>query len=548
MARMIPDQPSSETVSQAERKLFERLRDSTSDEIVAYHGVAWQTPGKGGGRPEQGESDFVLAHPNFGVLTLEVKGGSIRYDAATARWTSTGQADEQRIKDPVAQARRASHLLQRTLSRAKRSGGETVSFGHAVAFPDCRVEGRTLKTDLPRELVLDHGDLARLDQRLGELFRYWFDKDSKEPLGASGLELVDSVLARSFDLPSPLVFELRDDEQRLLRLTEEQFSVLDMLSRNQRAAIAGCAGSGKTLLAVEKARRLASQGFRPLIVVFNLLLADHLRRGLRDVPEIDVRAFYGLCRDVADAAGIDVPDEPEPDGEGAYYRELATIFAEHSTVLEGRWDALIVDEGQDVSVDWWVPLQLLLPQPDESPLYVFFDDNQKLFPVPTGLPMLDHAFQLTVNCRNTKKINKLVMRFYRGGTQNASGPDGPPIDRHVCATEKDLLDQLDQAVADWVGQAEVAPSDIALLSGYAAHRSALWKVDALGGIRLTDDPWEPSAILRCSIFRFKGLERMVVGLCELDGVREQALYVGLSRPSVFLSIFATRNALGRLVA
>ena len=546
MARMIPEEPGPETVSQAERTLFERLRDGTPEQLVAYHGVAWQTPGKGG-RPEQGESDFVLAHPDFGVLTLEVKGGSIRFDAAKGTWSSTGKAGEQRIKDPVAQARRASHLLQQTLARAKRSGGEAVSFGHAVAFPDCRVGGKGLRTDLPRELVLDHGDLAHLNERLGEVFRYWFDKDSKQPLGAAGLGLVDSVLARSFDLPSPLAFELRAEEQRLLRLTEQQFTVLDMLSRNQRAAIAGCAGSGKTFLAVEKARRLAAQGFRPLLVVFNVLLADHLRQGLRDVPEVDVRAFFGLCRDTAEAAGIQVRDEPGPDGEGAFYRELAAIFGEHSTALEGRWDALIVDEGQDVSADWWLPLQLLLPSPDESPLYVFFDDNQRLFPVPTGLPMLDHAFQLTVNCRNTKRINELVMRFYKGGTQNASGPDGPPIDRHVCATENELLQQLDEAVADWVGKAEVAPSDIALLSGYAAHRSALWKVDALGGIRLTDDPWERNAILRCSVFRFKGLERMVVGLCELDGVREQALYVGLSRPSVFLSLFASPKAMSRLI-
>jgi hypothetical protein len=74
----------------------------------------------------------------------------------------------------------------------------------------------------------------------------------------------------------------------------------------------------------------------------------------------------------------------------------------------------------------------------------------------------------------------------------------------------------------------------------------LWKVHALAGIRLTDDPWERNAILRSSIYRFKGLERMVVALCELDGVREQALYVGLSRPSVFLSVFGSRKALARL--
>ena len=74
-------------------------------------------------------------------------------------------------------------------------------------------------------------------------------------------------------------------------------------------------------------------------------------------------AFYGLCRDVAELAGIDIPPEPEPSEEGAYYSRLAAIFAEHSTSMEGRWDALIVDEGQDVSADWWDPLQLMLPDP-----------------------------------------------------------------------------------------------------------------------------------------------------------------------------------------
>jgi len=545
MARMIPDAPLPETASGAERRLFERLRDDTGDRLVAYHSVAWQTPGSGG-RPRQGESDFVVAHPDFGVLTLEVKGGRVSFDAGSGRWTSVGKAGEERIKDPVSQARRASHLLATALARAKRSGGDGISFGHAVAFPDCRVEPRTLRTDLPRELVLDHGDVDRLDEKLESLFRYWFDRDTKTPLGETGLAVLDSVLARSFDLRAPLVFELRDEERQLYRLTEEQFRILDLLARQPRAAIAGCAGSGKTFLATEKARRLAAQGFRVLIIVFNVLLADHLRRGLADVPEIDVRAFYGLCRETADLAGIEITDEPEPSEEGAYYRRLESIFTDNSTLLEGRWDALIVDEGQDVSADWWDPLQLMLPDPDHSPLYVFFDDNQKLFPVPTGLPILDTPFALTVNCRNTKRINELVMRFYRGETVEAAGPDGMPIDRHVYATEAELLEQLEDAVGAWVGEAEVDPADIVLLSGYGDHRSALWKFDALAGIRLTDDPWERNAILRSSIYRFKGLERMVVGLCELDGAKEQALYVGLSRPSVFLSVFGSRKALGRL--
>lgn len=71
-------------------------------------------------------------------------------------------------------------------------------------------------------------------------------------------------------------------------------------------------------------------------------------------------------------------------------------------------------------------------------------------------------------------------------------------------------------------------------------------MNALGGIRLTDDPWERNRILRRSILRFKGLRRLVVGCVSSTGRGSQALYVGLSRPSVFLSLFVPRSAAHRL--
>src|SRR5687768_11406555 len=100
MARMIPDRPSPETESTAELRLFERLRNDVPANVVAFHSVAWLVPGKKG-RPRQGESDFVVAHPDHGVITLEVKGGGIRFDAETQTWFSDGKEGEVRIKDPV---------------------------------------------------------------------------------------------------------------------------------------------------------------------------------------------------------------------------------------------------------------------------------------------------------------------------------------------------------------------------------------------------------------------------------------------------------------
>jgi hypothetical protein len=544
MARMIPEKPAQETESRAELRLFDHLRDDVSREFVAFHHVAWIIPGSR--RPEQGEADFVLAHPEHGLLVLEVKGGTISYDAAAGKWWTRGKEGDAQIKDPFHQARKNSHSLRRLLERGKRVSDNRFFSAYAVAWPDTRIKTARLKPDAPREVIIDGDDLRRLEARLGEIFPFWRGKEKHPGLEPGDLEHIERTLANSFEVAAPLGVQLAEEEDELLRLTEEQYYLLDALERHKRAAIGGCAGSGKTFLAAEKARRLASRGFRVLVVCFNRFLAEHLRRGLADADGVDAFSYDGLCRTVLEEAGIDFPEEPEPGSEGAYYEELRRLFAEHVEAAAGRYGALIVDEAQDFREEWWLPLQLLLEDPDASPLYVFFDDNQRIFPVPKNLPVPDEPYQLTRNCRNTKAINELVSAFYKGGTIEALGPPGVPLDPHFYATETELLDQLDANVRGWIEEADVAPEQIALLTPKAAHRSALWRVDSLGGVKLTDDPWTPGRILRTSIYKFKGLERLVVAVVELEGVRDEVFYVGFSRPNVFLSIFAPESARHRL--
>ena len=238
-------------------------------------------------------------------------------------------------------------------------------------------------------------------------------------------------------------------------------------------------------------RRLAAQGFSVLVVCFNRFLAEHLRRGLEDVEGIDAYSYDGLALSVVREANPTFPAEPPNGDQGSYWNDLRRAFSDSVLdVAAGRYGALIVDEAQDFQPDWWTPLQLMLDDPDESPLYVFFDDNQRIFAVPENLPVPGEPMQLTVNCRNTKTINRLVNSFYRGATIEADGPEGIPIDKHFYATDGELLEQLDSSVERWLNEAEVNPEDIALLTPKAAHRSALWKVDKVGGVRLTDDPWE----------------------------------------------------------
>lgn len=122
------------------------------------------------------------------------------------------------------------------------------------------------------------------------------------------------------------------------------------------------------------------------------------------------------------------------------------------------------------------------------------------------------------------------------------------MDVHVYDSDEELLRLLDENIRAWRERAEIPADEIALLTPRSAARSALWQVDRLGGVALTDDPWEKGKILRSSIYRFKGLERLVVAMTELDGARDEALYIGFSRASVFLSVFCSTSARRRLPA
>ncbi len=184
--------------STAEKRVFERLRDDTSDDFVAFHHVAWIIPGER--RPEQGEADFVLAHPERGLLVLEVKGGTISYDAAKGRWSTRGKAGDARIKDPFNQARQNSHSLKRLLERGKRVADNRFFANYAVALPDTRMKTASLKPDAPRQIVIDGDDLRR--SRSASWACSPTGREGRASSAeAAGVEQIERALAKSFEVP-----------------------------------------------------------------------------------------------------------------------------------------------------------------------------------------------------------------------------------------------------------------------------------------------------------------------------------------------------------
>lgn len=556
MARMIPDHLREDTKSNAEKALYRAFEQQLPDSMVVFHQVPWQLINPRDGARD-GEADFVVVDPDRGMLIIEVKGGAVRYEGREAQWYS----GIHRIKDPFAQGQGSKYSLLAFLKEQSFWKHRYVTMGHAVAFPDAVVTQHWLRPDAPRAIVLDKTQMGHVDEWIHELFDHYAGQGHRgDPIGAVGVEHLIRLFSPSLTIKPLLGLTIEDEAEEMLKLSEAQYKVLDLLRRQRQAAIAGCAGSGKTVLAIEKARRLSQQGFQVLVTCFNRNLAAFLRASLTDDRGIHVAHFHGLCSEFAREAGILPRVRPHND---EYFNEtLPSLLMEAADTLNRHFDAIIVDEGQDFRDEWWIALRCLLPDPDNGILYVFYDDNQNLYHTNVDIPLDVAPFDLTENLRNTQAIHAYVRLFYRADHEiSAAGPTGRAIEKAEYSTVQDLKRLLRQTIHRLTREEQIPVESIVILTPYAPHRSALQQISSLGDYALTQEPSGNGEVYWTNIYQYKGLESPVVILVEIDekfddlplkqSIAEDAslyttaakltpenlLYVGASRASHHLIIF-----------
>ena len=539
MARMYPQPMKPDTQSPAERRLYGEFQNQLPDAFTVFHSVSWQLRDTMTG-VRDGEADFVIAHPQYGVLVLEVKGGRIRYDGRTEQWYS----NQYPIKDPFKQGRSAKYSLLKKLQELPYWRNRWITVGYAVAFPDVAVKG-DLRLDAPRELILDASDLTSLTTWVGTALEYLHgQRPDDSPLEATGINELISFLSHSWDLQPLLSTEILEERQELARLTEEQFIMLDFLGRHRRAAISGCAGSGKTTLAVEKARRLAEQDFKVLLTCFNVNLAEFLSSDETLPERLEVANFHKLASKLSRQAGL----SHHGPRDSRYFDEiLPEQMMDAVDRLGTRYDAIIVDEGQDFRENWWVPLQCLLHDPDQGIFYVFFDDNQNLYRTAESIPLELAPFSLTRNCRNTQHIHETVMRFYESDQMPlAQGPLGRPVEVHTCDDKNSLKRILRQVLHRLTTSEDLLAEDIVILTPKGRERSLLWQLGMVGNFHLTEQWSTAGGEIFCStVHSFKGLESPVIILAEIEPYAaqdlESLLYVGCSRACNHLIILVSTD-------
>jgi len=573
MAICYPDYGESENafVSPAEAHFYSACRNQLSDDFHLFHSVAWISRPQNG-ETKDGETDFLICHPELGLLVVEIKGGGIRTDYKSGKWYSTDRARrEHEITNPIRQALRGKYSVLNKLKEHRdwsRLGIGRIVAGHAAFFPDLDDAKPLQGPDAPPEIIGDRSDMSSIDRWINQVLAYWGDSDREEcsgydQLGARGLDLIGRIFARVVEAKPLLSFLIAEEEQQRIRLTNQQVRTLNTLSRQRRVAISGGAGTGKTVLALEKAQRLAAEGFRTLLTCYNRPLADSLRSAVGGCEGLEIMSFHQLCHHWILRANAESGRNLLKEADASYpardlyqhYYPIGLAYA--ADILGDNFDAIVVDEGQDFGEEYWFSLEMLLSDNELSPFYIFFDENQKIYAKVSSFPISGEPMSLTENCRNTAVIHEAAYHYYAGAPVSEPPIAGEPIRVLDASNPEKQAKKICGLITRLIDKEGFSPNEIAVLLADRLHRDdykrLLFRHPLPRGSSWAefDDRLETSVTLE-TVARFKGLESPIVVLWGLDQIpkekRQEILYIGLSRAKSLLYLCGMKETCGAVLS
>lgn len=526
------------------------------NDFTIMHSLPWVNPARDdiGAPAREGEADFLILHRNFGVLVLEAKGGEITLkDRIWKRRKKHGFED---IKDPVRQARASMWALKRRVEII--CGSELSSrtrFSVAIAFPHCLFKD-TPPADLPEESIITFDDLDHIERAI--LRAYRAGGAGKTELSSLEFDKLKRALAPEFEVYEPLRVQVDANADTLARLTRQQLQVLRGFDVNSRAVIDGVAGSGKTYLAMQRAKSFASKYGSVLLTCYNSELASWLKEELAEAlvengGTITVSNFHRLASDLCRRANIDFSVAPHDPGR--WWDEFAPdlLVQAAMTLYPGRaaFDAIVVDEAQDFSPSWWDALAYLNNLNDRAPFWAFLDKAQSLRREPVDPPVFEPArFSLDVNCRNTRRI---VVCANVATDNNGEPFELAPLGRApkiiVPQTPAAISGLVQQEVRSLIIDHRLDPRQIALIGPAGHAKGPLAGVSNIDGVEIVDsaEDWRRGKGILCTTARsFKGLEADVVILYDFAGLSTlfttSDLYVAMTRARSYLIIVARDRA------
>jgi hypothetical protein len=405
---IFPNELSEGTISNAENVFFAFAKKyfGASQDVDVFHSV--RISGKQGSRLVEHETDFVILSAKC-IVCIEVKGGIVSLDPVNNGWYQNSNL----ILNPVDQVIKNKHALIARLGKEV----ENIHIFWAVAFPDVNVTSfGNLPIGIDPINIIDSNSLAFLDKWFetveSESYKLKMTKPFPSRDAFYAKRKIQQVLARSLNFIPASGSKLAFNELKFDQLIFEQKALIDTLSANERLLLIGPAGSGKTIVGIHFGLKQVEIGSRVLFLTFNKNLAKNysyqIERGytLPEVGSFEISTFHSWAKSV-----IELSDSTwwvhNSKSEGFWDLEVPIKLQNHPLPFEMRFDAIIIDEGQDFEDLWLEPVLAAIRE--QGKIIVILDPNQDIFNRGNQFTKLGFMkIQLKSVIRQTKTLTRQI--------------------------------------------------------------------------------------------------------------------------------------------
>jgi Nuclease-related domain/UvrD-like helicase C-terminal domain/AAA domain len=498
MATMIPGDIE-EFGTEGEKAFYKFLEGVAKPDV---HYLCWYTPDINGNEP-----DFLLYCEDVGLIIFEVKDWALRQieeanphqfllrirDKTESRKNPLQQAHDylNSIKDKI---QKDGHLIS---TDPAFHGNPKIPLSCGVVFPHINkyeYTGKGLEKVIGVEKIFFWDDLDSRSDICCDPCGQCFLKALKEkfpPRFSFKISLKEQNLLKELIFPAVKIELPRKPKEDICGEGIDRLKVLD----NHQEAIArkydgghrilvGPSGSGKTLILVHKAALL--KNYNPkvkniLFVCYNITLVNYIKRLLSDkkVPlgenGVEVLHFFELCSKIL------VQDIAYEKEESDYYK---LIVSEALSKIPGsglKYDAILVDEGQDFSDDMYKVVTSLLNEKTNN-LTIALDEGQNIYNSrqswkDLGIQAKGRLHRVSYVYRCTKELHEFSSRFIgtNGGPpesnaaqQHGMFPDlyeyhGPKPQIRQFQSIGEIIDFVSGKIKKLVDEGECSCSDVAIL-------------------------------------------------------------------------------------
>ena len=557
MAYLIPSDLSQLALAGAHAPELDTLRQlekGLPNDYTLFHGVHWTREYEAWNH--FGEIDFVVLNRAGETLFIEQKNGVL------------DETESGLMKHYGDDSKNVANQIHRSIDKVRQKfqwqhgKNPSLHIDYLIHCPDYHIkELNAAGLDLGRIV-----DAAAGSSGLADRIQSVLGPGNVEGQGQDDAwyRTVHDFFCQTFEVVPDIHSHLSSNKKSFTRQAGILASVLTNLEMQPyRLRVDGCAGSGKSLIARHFFARAAADGQRVLLVCFNHPLAERLKARLPAEGRVSTiqALFVDFLESIGQAPSFDNADHDPDFWTKIQERAQNSILNTEKEQLPEQWrfDALIVDEGQDFEQEWLETLRVLLP--DDADILWLEDPAQNIYAKPPIQMDGFVGYRCPVNYRSPESIARFIQDTLPFQFESGNPLPGMGVGVHRYDQPEDQAAIVANILKTLIQQRGFSPDDIVLLTCRGAGSSTFSKLDQVGGLRLRkftgqyDDQgnqlMSDGQLRFDSVYRFKGQQAGAIILVDIDPrsdtgnerlEREQRLLLcGMTRATVRLDLVVNEH-------